>query len=126
VIVAEFFEPACSRQVPWAKRPVAAALLDFIADPVNRVDAIVVGEYERAFDVGQLDAMRPFLQRHGVRLWSPEAGGPVEFGSPAHDALAAVLAARAHTEVIRARHRVLVAMRMLTVSMRSSSGVTYL
>jgi DNA invertase Pin-like site-specific DNA recombinase len=114
-LVAEFFETACSRQVPWHKRPVAAALLEFIADPDNRVDAIVVGEYERAFDVGQLDALRPFLARHGVRLWLPEAGGPVEFGSPAHDALAAVLAARSHAEVIRARLRVLIAMRMQTV-----------
>ena len=70
-LVAEFFETACSRQVPWHKRPQAAALLDFIADPDNRVDAIVVGEYERAFDVGQLDALRPFCNDMGCGCGRP-------------------------------------------------------
>ena len=75
----------------------------------------MVGEYERAFDVGQLDALRPVLERHGVQLRLPKAGGAVEFGTPPHEALATVLAARSHAEVIQARHRVLVAMRMQTI-----------
>jgi site-specific DNA recombinase len=75
VIVGEFFEVGCSRQVPWHRRAKARALLQAIADPANRIDGIVVGEYERAFDVGQLDALRPVLERHGVQLWLPEAGG---------------------------------------------------
>jgi site-specific DNA recombinase len=37
------------------------------------------------------------------------------FGTPLHEALATVLAARSHAEVVRARHRVLVAMRMQTI-----------
>ncbi|MFC5288425.1 recombinase family protein [Actinokineospora guangxiensis] len=114
-IVGELFEVGCSRQVPWHKRPKASALLEMIADPANRIGGIVVGEYERAFDVGQLGALRPVLERHGVQLWLPEAGGAVEFGSSLHEALATVLAARSHAEVIRARHRVLVAMRMQTI-----------
>ncbi|ONI92717.1 hypothetical protein ALI22I_02165 [Saccharothrix sp. ALI-22-I] len=46
-IIGEYFETACSRQVPWPQRPQAAALLRAIADSDNRIDAIVVGEYER-------------------------------------------------------------------------------
>jgi DNA invertase Pin-like site-specific DNA recombinase len=115
VIVGDYFDVACSRQVPWHKRPQAAAMLQAIADPDNRIDAIVVGEYERAFDYGQLDALRPFLEHHGVQLWLPEAGGPVEFDTPLHKALMAVLAARSHAEVVRARHRVTHAMRRQTI-----------
>jgi hypothetical protein len=76
-IVAEYFEAGCSRQVPWHKRPQAAALLAALGDPVNRIDAIVVGGYERAFDTGQLDALRPVVELHGVGLWLPEAGPDV-------------------------------------------------
>jgi DNA invertase Pin-like site-specific DNA recombinase len=115
-IVGEYFETACSRQVPWPQRPQAAALLRAIADPANRVDAIVVGEYERAFfDTAQLDALCVVLERHGVQLWLPEAGGLVRFGSPLHEALLTVLAARSQAEVVRSRHRVTIAMRMQTV-----------
>ncbi|XVS67844.1 recombinase family protein [Actinosynnema sp. CA-299493] len=91
-------------------------MLRAIADPANRVDAIVVGEYERAFfDNAQLDALRVVLERHGVQLWLPEAGGLVRFGSPLHEALLTVLAARSQAEVVRSRHRVTIAMRMQTV-----------
>ena len=121
-IVGEFFDVGCSRQVPWRKRPQASALLQALVDPVNRIDGIVVGEYERAFDVGQLDALRPVLERHGVDLWLPEAGGAVQFGTALHEALATVLAARSHAEVIRARHRVLVAMRSQTVEQNRYLG----
>jgi len=115
VIVGEYFDAACSRQVPWHQRPQAAALLRAAADPANRIDAIVIGEYERAFDLGQLDALRPFLQHHGIQLWMPEAGGPVEFDTPVHEALMALLAARSHAEITRARARVTNAMRRQTV-----------
>jgi Recombinase/Recombinase zinc beta ribbon domain len=42
----------------------------------------------------------------------PEAGGPVELGSPVHEALMVLLGAQAQREVVRARHRVLAAMRV--------------
>jgi site-specific DNA recombinase len=115
MIVGKYFDTACSRQVPWHQRPQAAALLRAAADPANRINAIVIGEYERAFDFGQLEALRPFLQHHGIQLWMPEAGGPVAFDTPLHDALMAVLAARSHAEVARARHRVTNAMRRQTI-----------
>jgi site-specific DNA recombinase len=54
VIVAEFFDAGYSRRLPRADRPEAAALLAALADPDRAFDAIVVGEYERAFFGAQL------------------------------------------------------------------------
>jgi site-specific DNA recombinase len=47
--VAEFFDFGESRSVAWARRSQAAALVAALADPDRGWDAIVVGEYERAF-----------------------------------------------------------------------------
>jgi site-specific DNA recombinase len=49
LIVAEFFDVGQSRVLAWARRPQAAALLAALADPDRSFDAIVIGEYERAF-----------------------------------------------------------------------------
>jgi site-specific DNA recombinase len=49
VIVVEFFDTGESRTLPWARRPQAAALVAQLADPGRGWDAIVIGEYERAF-----------------------------------------------------------------------------
>jgi site-specific DNA recombinase len=49
VIVAEFFDAGQSRMVAWGRRPEAAALVALLADPGRGWDAIVIGEYERAF-----------------------------------------------------------------------------
>jgi hypothetical protein len=86
-IEAEFFDPGCSRRRSWAERPRAGALLAAIAGPARRFDAIVVGEYERAFAGDQLIRLLPMLDRYGVQLWLPEAGGPVNMADPAHQAL---------------------------------------
>jgi site-specific DNA recombinase len=48
-VVAEFFDEGQSRTVAWGRRPQAAALVAQLADPGRGWDAIVVGEYERAF-----------------------------------------------------------------------------
>jgi hypothetical protein len=48
-IVGEFFDAGWSRRLAWADRPQAAALLAALADPDRGFEAIVVGEYERAF-----------------------------------------------------------------------------
>ncbi len=52
----------------------------------------------------------------GVPVWLPEAGGPVELDSPVHQALMVLLGAQARCEVVRARHRVMAAMREQTRS----------
>jgi hypothetical protein len=48
-IVAEFFDVGYSRTLAWARRPQAAALVGALADPDRGWDAVVIGEYERAF-----------------------------------------------------------------------------
>src|SRR5690348_2481192 len=48
-IVAEFFDAGQSRMVAWGRRPQAAALVALLPDPGRGWDAIVIGEYERAF-----------------------------------------------------------------------------
>jgi site-specific DNA recombinase len=59
-IVAEFFDVGTSRSLPWVRRPQAAALLAAAQDPDRGFDAVVVGEFERAFAGGdaQADAHR--------------------------------------------------------------------
>ncbi|UJW30006.1 recombinase family protein [Saccharothrix sp. AJ9571] len=111
VIVAEYFDAGCSRRLPWRDRPEAAALLAALPDPDRGFDAIVVGEYERAFAANQFEQLTPTLTRYGVQVWLPEAGGPVEAGSPLHRMLMTVLGAQSQREVLRARHRTLAAMR---------------
>src|ERR1700745_1007883 len=49
IIVAEFFDEGYSRTVAWGRRPQAAALIATLSDPGRGWDAIVIGEYERAF-----------------------------------------------------------------------------
>ena len=72
-IVAHFFDAGESRMVAWARRPQAAALAAALADPDRGWDAIVIGEYERAFYGSQYAAMAPLSGHYGVQLWMPEA-----------------------------------------------------
>src|SRR6266852_6946845 len=65
-IVAEFFDVGQSRVLPWARRPQAAALLAALADPDCPFDAIVIGEYERAFYGPQYSLMAPLFEHYGV------------------------------------------------------------
>ncbi|NGY65355.1 recombinase family protein [Lentzea sp. NEAU-D13] len=113
-VVAEFFDVGVSRRWPWLDRPEAAALLAAAADPDRDFDAVVVGEYERAFHGDQFREVVSGLNALGVAVWLPEAGGPVELGSPVHEALMVLLGAQAQREVARARQRVLAAMRSQT------------
>jgi hypothetical protein len=111
-IVVEFFDEGCSRRWSWSNRPAASALLAAAEDPGREFDAVVVGEYERAFYGDQFRQVVARLSAAGVQVWLPEAGGPVELGSPVHQALMLLLGAQAQREVVRARHRVLAAMRV--------------
>lgn len=110
-IVAEFFDTDRSRRLPWPDRPQAAALLQLLADPGRGFDAVVVGEYERAFYGDQVMTLLPVFETHGVQLWLPEAHGPVDPAQPAHQALLMLLGAQSKREVLRARSRALAAMR---------------
>jgi len=110
-ISAEFFDADRSRRLPWRDRPQAALLLAAIADPGREFDAIVVGEYERAFYGDQVLSLLPLFEAYGVQLWLPEAHGPVDPAEPAHRALLMLLGAQSKREVLRARSRALAAMR---------------
>jgi DNA invertase Pin-like site-specific DNA recombinase len=109
-IVAEFFDVGWSRVLPWARRPQAAALLAALADPDRGFDAIVVGEYERAFDGSQYTMMAPLLEHYGVQLWMPEAGGRVNFGAEGDEQLMFALGVQSKREITRTRIRVHTAM----------------
>ncbi|WP_435830268.1 recombinase family protein [Saccharopolyspora shandongensis] len=113
VIVAEFFDEGCSRRWSWPKRRRAAALLDEARRPDRGFDAVVVGEYERAFYGDQIRTVLAFLSEQGMQLWLPEAGGPVDPDDPTHQALMLLLllGSQSRQEVLRTRHRVLAAMR---------------
>ena len=93
-IVAEFFDRGHSRRLSWHNQPQAAALLAALADPDRGFDAVVVGEYERAFFGDQLTQLLPLLAEHGVQLWLPETDGPIDSADPAHQALVMPLGAR--------------------------------
>ena len=67
-IVAEFFDSGHGRSLPWARRPQAAALVGQLADPDRGWDAIVIGEYERAFYGSQYALMAPLFEHYGIGL----------------------------------------------------------
>jgi len=108
--VAEFFDAGESRTVAWGRRPQAAALVAQLADPDRGWDAIVVGEYERAFYGSQYAAMAPLFEHYGVQLWMPEAGGRVDFASEHDEKTMTVLGLSSKREVTRASIRVRTAM----------------
>lgn len=114
-ITVEFMDVGWSREVAWARRPQAAALLVAARHPRRSFDAVVVGEYERGFTARQFLRVAEQLGQHGVRVRLPEADGPVDPGDPTHRALVTLLGAHAKREVVRARHRTLAAMRAQTV-----------
>jgi hypothetical protein len=65
-ITAEFFDSGHSRTLPWARRPHAAALVAALTDPDRGWDAVVIGEYERAFYGSQYAEMAPLFDHYGV------------------------------------------------------------
>jgi len=109
-IVAEYFDVGRSRALSWARRPQAAALLAEMADPGRGFDAIVIGEYERAFYGGQYAAMAPLLEHYGIQLWAPEVGGPTDFKADEHEQLMLTLGWQSKREITRTKIRVRAAM----------------
>ena len=109
-ITAEYFDAGQSRVLPWARRPQAAALVAAMADPDRDLDAIVIGEYERAFYGSQYALMVPLFEHYGVQLWLPEAGGRVNFAAEGDEQLMLSLGVQSRREITRTRIRVRTAM----------------
>ena len=110
VIVAEFFDVGESRTVPWARRPQSAALVAQLADPGRGWDAVVIGEYERAFYGSQYAAVAPLFEHYGVQLWMPETGGRVDYASEHDEKTMTVLGLSSKREITRTSIRVRTAM----------------
>jgi site-specific DNA recombinase len=109
-IVAEFFDCGHSRTLPWARRPQAAALVAQLANPDRGWDAIVIGEYERAFYGNQYASMAPLFEHYGVSLWMPEVGGRVDWYAEDHEQTMLALGLSSKREITRTRIRVRTAM----------------
>jgi len=115
MIVAESFDTGESRTLPWVRRPQAAALVAALADPDRGWDAIVIGEYERAFYGNQFASMAPLFQHYGIRLWMPEVGGPVDWHGEDHEETLVALGLSSKREITRTRIRVRTAMAAQTL-----------
>jgi DNA invertase Pin-like site-specific DNA recombinase len=109
-IVAEFFDSGQSRTLPWARRPQAAALVAALADPDRGWDAIVIGEYERAFYGSQYASMAPLFEHYAIQLWAPEVGGRIDYHAEDHEQTMLALGYQSKREITRTRIRVRTAM----------------
>jgi hypothetical protein len=115
VITAEFFDAGESRTLPWARRPQAAALVAQLADPERGWDAIVIGEYERAFYGNQYASMVPLFEHYGIQLWMPEVGERVDWHAEDHEQTMLALGLSSKREITRTRVRVRTAMAAQTL-----------
>ena len=113
-IVAEFFDAGQTRKLAWACRPQSATLVAQLADPGRGWDAIVVGEYERAFYGSQYAAMAPLFEHYGVQLWMPEAGGRAGYASEHDEKTMTALGLSSKREITRTSIRVRTAMAVQT------------
>jgi hypothetical protein len=109
-IVAQFFDTGQSRTLAWPRRPQASAVVAALADPDRGWEAIVIGEYERAFYGAQYASMAPLFEHYGVGVWMPEAGGRVDPGAEDHEQLMLALGWQSKREITRTRIRVRTAM----------------
>jgi DNA invertase Pin-like site-specific DNA recombinase len=109
-VVAEFFDAGQSRTVAWARRPQAAALVAALADPGRGWDAVVVGEYERAFYGSQYALMAPLFEHYGIQLWMPETGGRVDYCCEHDERAMTMLGLSSKREITRTSIRVRTAM----------------
>ena len=109
-IVAEFFDAGQSRTLAWARRPQAAAPIAALADPDQGWDAIVIGEYERAFYGSQYATVAPLLEHYGIALWAPEVAGRIDYHAEDHEQTMLALGFQSKREITRTRIRVRTAM----------------
>ena len=85
-----------------------------LADPDRGWDAVVIGEYERAFYGSQYAAMAPLFEHYGVQLWMPETGGRVDYASEHDEKTMTVLGLSSKREITRTSIRVRTAMAVQT------------
>ncbi|GIF64143.1 putative recombinase [Asanoa ishikariensis] len=109
-ITVEFFDIGYSRALPWQHRPAAAALLRSAAQPDRTFDAVVIGEFERAFTAGHARSITAQLNAYGISVWLAELDGPVDLSDSTHQAVLQLLGHQAQREVLRARRRTTAAM----------------
>src|SRR5215472_15196315 len=110
VIVVEFFDTGKSRSIPPQRRPEASRPLAALAGPDRGFEAVVVGEPQRAFYGNQFGNTFPLFERYGVPLWVPEAGGPIDPASEAHDMIMSTFGSLPKGERNRIKVRVRAAM----------------
>ncbi|WP_436788922.1 recombinase family protein [Yinghuangia sp. YIM S10712] len=110
IVVAEYFDIAHTRALPWKRRPRSAALLEALKDPNRGFDAVVIGEPQRAFYGNQFGLTYPVFVHYGVEMWVPEVGGPIDPESEAHDLVMSVFGGMSKAERQRIKVRVRAAM----------------
>jgi hypothetical protein len=86
-----------------------------LADPERGWDAIVIGEYERAFHGNQYALMAPLFEHYGISLWMPEVGGRVDWHAEDHEQTMLALGLSPKREIARTRIRVRTAMAAQTL-----------
>jgi site-specific DNA recombinase len=86
-------------------------LLAALADPDRGFDAIVAGEFERAFDGDQYRRLAPLFTLYGVQPYLPELNGPIDATNELHLSLLALLGVHSRREVQRSRFQSKAAMR---------------
>jgi site-specific DNA recombinase len=107
-IVADYFDIGDTRALPWPRRPETGRLLRELRSGTNTWNAIVVGEFTRAFGAPiQYSTTYPLLQHFGIELWLPEIGGRVDFNSTTTEMLLGMLGGTSKQErdLIRVRVR---------------------
>jgi hypothetical protein len=84
-------------------------------NPERGWDAIVIGEYERAFYGNQYASMAPLFEQYRVSLWMPEVGGRVDWHAEDHEQTMVALGLSSKREITRTRVRVRTAMAAQTL-----------
>jgi len=81
-ITAQYFDIGYSREIAWTDRPEAARLLAAITDPDRGFDAVVIGEYARAFYGSQATHLAPLLREYGGAAVAAGGRRPGRPGQP--------------------------------------------